>query len=359
MVFNPTRLTLARRRRGITKIRLAELAGVVSRSISMYESGSHAPPGGMIDALASALKVPPQFFTGPTLDEPPSEGASFRSLKSMTAGQKDAVLAAGALAYCLDDWISSRFTLPKANIPDVREFTPEDAAEYTRAHWRIGESSIRNMIHLLELHGVRVFSLAEDNAQVDAFSVWRNDTPYVFLNTMKSAEHSRFDAAHELGHLVMHRHASHNRDIEHEANRFASAFLMPKGSVLGVGRVGPSLGNFIALKRTWNVSLAALLYRMRSLNLISEWHYRTLCIEINKRGFHKKEPNGIERETSQILNKVFTALWSEKVTRADVARQLCMSQDDLDALVFKVMVADQTGEGIDVETPPGPRLRLI
>ena len=48
--------------------------------------------------------------------------------------------------------------------------------------------------------------MAENTVTVDAFSVWREYTPYIFLKLMKTAEHSRFDAAHELGHLVLHRH---------------------------------------------------------------------------------------------------------------------------------------------------------
>lgn len=58
------------------------------------------------------------------------------------------------------------------------------------------------MIHLLEAHGVRVLSLTQECREVDAFSLWLQQ-PFVFLNTQKSGEHSRFDAAHELGHLPL------------------------------------------------------------------------------------------------------------------------------------------------------------
>ena len=70
---------------------------------------------------------------------------------------------------------------------------------------------------------MRVFSLAENTKNVDAFSCWRNDEPYVFLNTFKSTERSRFDSAHELGHLVLHRHggAKQGRSAEYEAHLFA------------------------------------------------------------------------------------------------------------------------------------------
>src|SRR3546814_18887947 len=89
------------------------------------------------------------------------------------------------------------------------------------------------MVHLLESRGIRVFSLSENTKEVDAFSVWRDDAPYVFLNRFKSAERSRYDAAHELAHLCLHKHggaAAEYRDssVEKETSAFAGAFLMPE-----------------------------------------------------------------------------------------------------------------------------------
>ena len=82
---------------------------------------------------------------------------------------------------------------------------PETAAEVVRAEWNLGEQPIPNLVPLLEVHRVRVFSLTQECREVDAFSLWLRQ-PFVFLNTQKSAEHSRFDAALELSHLVMHGH---------------------------------------------------------------------------------------------------------------------------------------------------------
>jgi Zn-dependent peptidase ImmA (M78 family) len=70
--------------------------------------------------------------------------------------------------------------------------------------------------------GIRIFSLAIDAREVDAFSLWKAATPFVFLNGNKSSEHSRYDAAHELGHLVLHHHGTpQGRDAEREADAFA------------------------------------------------------------------------------------------------------------------------------------------
>src|ERR1700742_2303507 len=148
------------------------------------------------------------------------------------------------------------------------------------------------MIKLLESKGVRVFSLAENTKTVDAFSSWRNEIPYIFLNTFKSAERSRMDAAHELGHLVLHKHGGprQGRDAEAEANSFASSFLMPQADVRSRLPFVAKLDDLVVAKKRWGVSVAALAYRLHKLGVLSAWQYRTFCIQINQRGFATKEP---------------------------------------------------------------------
>ena len=199
---------------------------------------------------------------------------------------------------------------------------------------------------------MRVFSLSVDAAEVDAFSMWKEGVPFIFLNTGKSAEHGRFDAAHELGHLVLHRHGAPNgREAEHEADVFASAFLMPRSAVLAHPLRFPTLAQLVILKRVWTVSLAALTYRLHAVGLLSDWHYRTLCIEISQRGFRRKEPDEAPRETSQVLAKVFAALREDGVTKSEIARQMSEDPTEIDQLAFGLMIqrltetADETARG--------------
>ena len=360
-MFNPSRLTLARQRRGMTKTRLAAEAKLTVRSVSAYEAGDMVPSDGTITDLARILRFPVEFFVAASLEMPSSESASFRALSSMTAGQRDSALGAGALAIELSEWIDARFNLPTPTLPELRGHSPEAAAEALRAAWGLGERPIRNVVHLLEAQGVRVFSLVEECKEVDAFSLWRKGTPYAFLNTMKSAERSRFDASHELGHLVLHRHgAPQGREAEQEADAFASAFLMPRGSVLAAAPRLPSLDLLVKLKRNWNVSVAALAHRLHALSLLSDWHYRTICIEVAQRGYKRAEPGSVPRETSQLLQKVFQALRDDGVTKAAVARQLCIDAAELDSLVFGLVMTPVAGGG----SAPSPRrgrdhLRLV
>lgn len=344
-MFNPSRLSIARRRRGLTKKALAERVGVEWRTISAYEAKEFLPSEDLVSKLSSVLKFPREFFFGDTLDEPDPDATSFRAMKKMTSAQRDMALGQGALALSLDRFIQSRFEIPRTALPDLsREATPEAAALALRRILGLGELPIRNMVHLLEANGVRVFSLAVDAIEVDAFSLWKGETPFVFLNTLKSSEHGRFDAAHELGHLVLHRHAApKGLDAERQANAFASAFLMPRGSVLSLAPRFVTLPVLVQLKRHWIVSVAALNYRLHELELTSDWQYRTLCIQIAQAGYRSREPEEAPRETSQVFAKVFAALHEDGVGRGNVAREIQILPAELDQLLMGLVMTSIPG----------------
>jgi Zn-dependent peptidase ImmA (M78 family)/DNA-binding XRE family transcriptional regulator len=361
-LINPSRLAWARRRRGLTKTRLAASIGVDLRSVSAYETGEFNPEADRLRAIVQTLKFPQQFFFGDDIEEPAVDTASFRSLSKMSARQRDMALGSGAIAILLNEWIESRFDLPQPDVPDLgRHADPESAAAALRKIWNLGELPIKNMVHLLESEGVRVYSLAIDAVEVDAFSLWRRNRPFVFLNTLKSAEHSRFDAAHELGHLVLHRHAAPNGQVaEQDANAFASAFLMPQASIRAQAPHFANINTLMRLKKFWGVSLAAITYRLHKLGLLSDWHYRKLYIDISSRGYRTTEPDGCPREVSQVLRKVFSALRNEGVSKEDVAESLSVHPTDLDDLVFGLALTSLDGASRQKDlTRPRPPLRLV
>ncbi len=363
MAFTPSRLVLARKRRAWTKKVLSEESGLSNKILWAYEVGAKEPSASTLEHLAEVLEFPVGFFSLPDADELPVPGASFRALTRTTATKRDQALSAGQLALQLSDWIQARFVLPEVTIPRYAGIDPETAAEAIRAEWGLGETPVRNMIHVLEAHGVRVFSLFEENRDIDAFSVWRLGVPYVFLNTMKSAEHSRMDAAHELGHLVMHtaHRAPRGRDEEQQAQLFGAAFLMPRGSVVGWAPRTARIGDLIKAKRQWNVALVNLVYRMHQLALLTDWQYRSLFVEIGSRGFRTEEPDPAAHEASQVLAKVFQSLRDEGVSRSDVARQLEIPVEELNKMVFGLVLTGIAGsrrKGGDVSAV-GAKLRVV
>ena len=359
--FSPNRLTIARRRRGMTKTDLAKEVGLELRTISAYEAADFPPGSKALAEIARALKFPEEFFFGEDLHEPTPDTASFRAQSKMNAWQRDMALSQGALALHLNGWLEERFELPAPAIPELgRDQGPEAAAEALRQEWGLGVGEIRNAVHLLESKGVRVFALSLKAKEVDAFSMWRGETPFVFLNTQKTAEHSRFDAAHELGHLVLHRHAApQGRQAEKEADAFASAFLMPRASVLAHVPKFTTVDVLIRLKKNWAVSAAALAYRFHTLKILSDWHYRTIYVELSKRGYTKREPEPAPHEASQLLAKAFVALKAEGITRFQVAKELCINPTELDDLLLGLAFGRIDGGRPIGPSEPGGNQKLV
>jgi Zn-dependent peptidase ImmA (M78 family)/DNA-binding XRE family transcriptional regulator len=349
MGFNGARLAIARKRRHFTKKSLAADAEISQVHLTRIESGETAEPEPeTVQALSRALSYPVEFFYLGDCVELRAEAASFRSLSSMTSRQRDAALASGTIAFELDDWVTERFDLPAPDLLDLRDEDPAAAAAAIRSRWSIGSKPIPHLNRLLEAKGIRVFSLAEGNKSVDAFSCWNDSTPYMFLNTFKSAERSRFDAAHELGHLVLHRHGG-ARDVEKEADQFAAAFLIPRGDLIGHLPRVQSLSQLVAAKERWGVSVAALARNVFEAGLVSEWTYRELCRQISMRGYRTNEPNARPREESVLWRKVFESLWRDRKSKEHVARELRIPIDEIQALISGLF-----GD-IEPSTPKEPR----
>jgi Zn-dependent peptidase ImmA (M78 family)/DNA-binding XRE family transcriptional regulator len=337
-MFNAERLKTARERRMLTAKGLAEIIGVSAVTLSKYENG-HTPDEATAKRIALALSYPVDFFYRDAPERLDTDAVSFRSLARMKAKERRAAEAAGSLGIELYEWIASRFNLPAADLIDLSKERrrPYVAARLLRQHWGIGDRPIGNVLKLIESKGIRVLSLSEATKNVDAYSFWRGDHPYVFLNQEKTAERSIFDTAHELGHLVLHHHGDSKSDKEAEtqADRFASAFLMPENDVMDYAHLFTA-GQIIAAKKRWKVSAMALAYRLNSLGYISEWNYRSLLIELGKRGYRNGEPDGIEREVSMVLAKVLAALWSKGMTKDDIAKDLGIPLEEIEALIFRL-----------------------
>jgi Zn-dependent peptidase ImmA (M78 family) len=346
--FNPHRLSLARMRRRLTAKALAERTSLAPDTISRLENGTNQPDDSTVDKLVIALGFPKEFFSDQDPDDIDTSAVSFRSFSKMSAKERDAAISAGCLGLQLSGWVEDRFRLPKPNLIDLSyETNPEVAASSLRQYWGLGERPIGNALALLETQGVRVFSLSENTASVNAFSFWRDEKPFIFLNNFKTAESSIYDSVHELGHLVMHKQGDPKgiRSAEREANNFASAFLMPANDVRSRVRPPMTIERILAAKSRWRVSAMAMAYRLNALGLLSEWQYKSLCIELGKRGYRSGEPQGIERETSLIWRKVLSQLWTERITKNDIAKSLHLPLDELEGLIWNLAGTDLRPQG--------------
>jgi Zn-dependent peptidase ImmA (M78 family)/transcriptional regulator with XRE-family HTH domain len=342
-LFQPARLTLARELRGLTRAELAERIGKSAAAVSQFEGGAKAgcrPDPKTLGQLALALGVPVGFFArkvpGLALDV---DACHFRSLRS--AGQRDRrrLLSRGSLLCDLVSVLEEQVELPAEQVTRVARpvMTPddiEDLAVAVRAAWGIGLGPIGNVVNLLEARGVLVTQIPADCAEVDAFSTWHEGRPLVFLVMAKgSTSRARFDACHELGHLVMHADAAPGSpELERQAHRFAGAFLLPREPFLLECPRWLDWDHFYELKRRWKVSVAALLRRAHDLGKLSEASYRRACVHLNKTGERLQERDEPPAEPPSLLAQAIDAVAPE-TTLEDLAAKLGLAVADLRALV--------------------------
>jgi Zn-dependent peptidase ImmA (M78 family) len=178
--------------------------------------------------------------------------------------------------------------------------------------------------------------LSPDAKDIDAFCFTRNGFSYVFLNTSKTAERQRFDIAHELGHLVLHSESemspSDSREKEQQANRFASAFLMPRSSLQAQQLENPTLERIFAAKRYWKVSALAMTHRLHALGLLTDARYRSFCIELADKGYKSAEPGGIAREISSVLRQTVYG-HKKHISINDASQSLCIFPQEVKSMV--------------------------
>lgn len=312
-LFDGRRLEQARELRGLLKSELAGELEVTAAAIGQFEAGVSRPSTATLASLSLKLGVPPAFFAAGRNRLDLDEGhVNFRSLRSTAKRDRTQARAQVAILAEIVGVLSRQVRLPEVDLPEYPQgSSPEAVAGDMRRRWGLGTERIANVVALLERHGVIVVRLEAATDDLDAFSCWIGDRPYVVLTSNKqAADRSRFDAAHELFHLVAHHDASPgDRRLEEEAHRFAAAFLMPESGIKDELPVRVDWRRFAELKLAWGVSMQALLYRARELGRLSQPAYQRAMMDMSRRGWRKAEPVDIgEPEQPQALRKALNLL---------------------------------------------------
>lgn len=266
--FEPARLTQARSRLGLSKTDLAGKVGISAAAIGQYEAGVNSPRPEVLDRLASALNVRPEFFSvGRPLARIDTVNAHFRSLRSVRVSDRQKALAMATLVWELTFALERYVKLPEVDLPVVPVgTTPAEAAALLRGHWGLPDGPVRHLVATVESHGivVAVRPLREIEA-VDAFSVVIVDRPIIITTPRRSENvfRHRFSIAHEIGHLLLHGDSGeHGAAAEREADEFAAAFLTPAAAMDAVLPQRLDLAALDRLGRTWGVSTKSLVRRM-------------------------------------------------------------------------------------------------
>lgn len=326
----PEKIKEARVARGFTISDLADSIGVTRQAVSQFELGHIIPKGEVLAKIIDTLELPPSFFSSPAKQRSLPGVTFFRSLRSATKKSREMWVTRSNWVEDIFLYLNNYFDFPKVDIPDLSygRFLDDDEIEKIasdlRKEWGLGSGPISNLTLLLEKHGVVVVRSQIGDSKMDAWSQWRGDRPYIFLGSDKeSAVRSRFEAAHELGHLLLHmgiddtqiNNSKVLKRIEKEAHRFAAAFLMPRETFCQE-IMSTSLNHFISLKRRWKVSIAAMIYRCEDLEILSE--YQILYLRKQLGSSRKKEvlDDELEVENPVMLKQAFSLLIENKVQTA-------------------------------------------
>lgn len=336
-VFDPSRLKLAREARGLKQNELALRLGVQPAAVSQYEHGRSRPSAPTLTAIGLALHFPVSFFA--RVEGRRAPHSFFRSLRSTTVTDRKQAEATTELLFELAMALERHVHLPVLDLPNMpltNGASPEDMAAKIRDHWGIQAGPIRNMVRLLEQRGVIVARTLRGSDDVDAFSRPFHSRPVVVLAAdKKDRARSRFDAAHELGHLIMHREdAGIVKQVESEAHAFASELLMPADEIRNQLPVRLDWDRLVKLKFRWGVSIKALLMRARSLAVMPESTYVRAMKLYSSKGWSKGEPGDLgPPETPRLLQKAAEVVYGSGVTSTQLADEAKLTVSEVDRLL--------------------------
>ncbi|MGP5584940.1 ImmA/IrrE family metallo-endopeptidase [Corynebacterium casei] len=333
--LNTASIEQARRLRAITKSQLAQELGISSRSYSRHLNEGF--PDGIQESLSSALTVPPKFLDAPHPDNLELSNINFRAGRRAQAVHREAAIANGNLLTQLDSYLHETYTIPALDWVDLSYETPKLAAQLLRQAWGLGIGPAPNMVQLCESRGISVYGLTTIAKSVDAFSAWVGTRPFIFTSRQKTPERSRFDIAHELGHLVLHHNSAggDNPQQEQEADAFASEFLIPQAALKTYLPKLPNLSQIFDFKAVYKVSALATVVSLHRADILSNATYKRRCAALNQRGFKDGEPNGMPHfERSRIFDHAFDKDSPKFQSRKDVAKELGLPQDVVDSGTF-------------------------
>lgn len=323
--FQPERLKQLRSASGLTQENLAELIICSPGNISKWEKGSAFPTAPSFQKLCAFFEVSESWLLEAPINSSSSNPSFFRSQVSTSKASWDAANARLDWLEEISYKLQESLEFPAVRIPaysgDIRLLSDEEIeqlADECRKMWGIGYGPITDMLQTLENAGVVTAKCHLGHLKMDGVSRWSgvDDRPYVLIAEDKASPiRNRFDAAHELGHLVLHRHVNFDQVktdyhlLEAQAHRFASAFLMPSES-FPLEIKWPTLDGFLALKNRWKVSIAAMIKRCQDLEIVDSNSAIRLWKGRSARGWVKKEPldDTFEFERPKILSRSLSIL---------------------------------------------------
>jgi Zn-dependent peptidase ImmA (M78 family)/DNA-binding XRE family transcriptional regulator len=342
----PERIREAREARGLQLEVFAEALDVTKQAVSRYESGLAVPSGDVMRRIIGATGQPPSFFV--TARKRAATGITpfWRGLKRMEQFHRKRISRRLEWVSDIVSYVEQFIHLPEVFVPAL-DFDPtsesveqiEHAADAVREYWGLGRGPIRDLSAILELHGFALVHESVSCPDMDAVSCWQAGRPYVlFSSEVTSGPRNAFNLAHELGHVLLHSTVEVTSEnlahLEKQANRFASALLLPQ-ETFSREVLGTSLNHFLFLKEKWGVAIAAMAYRCRDLGIINANQHSYIMRQLSINKIRKREPldERFQVREPSILGESIKMLLDKGVqTPGQVEEALSLNLTDVESL---------------------------
>lgn len=304
---------------------------VTKQAIGKYEQGDMEPSSEILIALSNALGVRPDYFT--RSGQIKLSNVEFRKLQRLSSKDIESIKA-NTIDFLeryfeLENLmgIDRAFDNPVAKI-EIKDWSSIDmAANELREKWKIGTNTIANVIELLEDHEIKVYELDVDDA-FNGLSTYANGVPVIVLNKSMRKFRKRFTALHELAHLILKFPEDRftEKEIEKLCHAFAGALLIPKSDFIkefGAHRSNVLIKELMIMKRTYGISMQAIMARARNLELISQATYQDFFKSFSKLGYRKDEPGDyLGEESSDRFDQLILRAVAEEIVSMSKAAAL-------------------------------------
>lgn len=341
--FVGANLRLIRLFHSLSLTELGERVGVSKQFLSRVENGAESVAAPLEGSLAAELNVLPDFFYHHDAHPIADEQCHFRRQLTTKVMLRQIARARGEMLKRLVGVLDEHVELPHYQVGEADPGSPETierAAEKFRSLFGLGLGPLSNVTRIAENAGAVVMKVHGLATEIDAVS-FATKRPLIALNSSgRSACRERFGIAHELGHFSLHIGVlTGDRLTETQANRFASAFLMPRSTfasecklaIRGTRLNWPGLSE---LKLRWGTSKAAIIFRGRQLGMFSDDQARAGYVGLNRHGeaVQESEDHLIANEAPEVITESLRVMKEHfGVPQSTVAREMhvqpCLLQD--------------------------------
>lgn len=345
-------ITLARMYAGLTQAELGRRIGRSQVQIALMEKGERDFQS-LAFELWKATGLPESFFSEGRLWAPIDSAVSYRKRGNCPALIKNRALFTAAIAHnCLEPLVGQYVTYPLVDIPhipaseiprtesgmSVARRLGAEAARRVREEWGIGWGPISDVIRLVESKGIRFFFVRQPAESLDGFACWGGEKPYIFVNSfIADPARTRFDVAHELGHIVMHRDLELSRDVdllEAMAHGFAAEFLAPWETFKREAGSKTDLDSLAALRRRWRISMQAIIRHMYANGAITHGSYTSAFKRFSYLGYRRGPEPGWMLPDASIIHSTF---WDVVSAKREGIQELCSRAGMPEAIIQEMI----------------------